>query len=87
MGSLSQFHSGRAAFHEPVKLRLGGARVAEISTAEEASAALHGEWPPTRGKWYYAASRACSAAMEGRTSPHVARRIFMEAVQESRLDA
>lgn len=74
-------------FHEPVRLRIPGSAIAEIRTAAEASELLRSTWPETRGKWYYAAGRACADAMRGRTSIHVARRIFVEAVQESRLDA
>lgn len=60
-------------------------RVHEVRDARQAYDALNGEWPQTRAKWYYAAKRACSSAMEGRTGPQVARRIFLEAVKESRL--
>ena len=74
-------------FHEPVRLQIPGAAIAEIKTAAEASELLLNTWPDTRGKWYWAAGRACADAMRGRTSVHVARRIFLEAVQESRLNA
>lgn len=57
----------------------------EFPSPGEAREALLATWPQTRGKWYHAAGRACSAAMEGRASVHVARRIFLEAAQESRL--
>ncbi|MCV0395281.1 MAG: DUF982 domain-containing protein [Rhizobiaceae bacterium] len=75
------------AFHEPVRLRREGNGISEVRTPLEAAMALSKAWPPTRGKWYWAASRACADAVEGRTSVQVARRIFVQAVQESRLDA
>lgn len=73
-------------FSEPVLLRFGGG-VRAVRTARQAYEALHHEWPATRAKWYHAATRACSSAMEGRTGIHVARRIFVEAARESRLQA
>lgn len=76
---------GAAAFHEPVHLKFAEGGHAVIRTPGEAREALLATWPQTRGKWYHAAGRACSAAMEGRASVHVARRIFLEAAQESRL--
>ncbi len=73
-------------FHEPVRLTQGGNdRILEIRDAIEASTALESGWPETRGKWYYAARQACRAAGEGRGSPHIARRIFLRAVEESRI--
>jgi len=72
------------AFAEPVTITFpAGAR--EVRDAHQAYEALHNGWPDTRAKWYYAAVRACSSAMEGRTGVHVARRIFVEAARESRL--
>ncbi|WP_047144626.1 DUF982 domain-containing protein [Aquamicrobium sp. LC103] len=76
--------SNNTDFHEPVRLRAEFG-VTEVRSAVEASAALRGAWPETRGKWYYAASRACSAAMEGRAPAHAARHTFIRAAQESRL--
>ncbi|MEO3998920.1 DUF982 domain-containing protein [Mesorhizobium sp. CAU 1732] len=73
-------------FHEPVLLR-GNGGVTSIRTAVEASEALQLQWPEARGKWYHAANRACASAAEGRTSPHVARRIFLQAAEESRVRA
>lgn len=72
------------SFAEPVRL-VSSDRILEIRNPEEAYRTLNGEWPDTRAKWYYAAVRACSSAMEGRTGVHVARRIFVEAARESRL--
>lgn len=72
-------------FHEPVLLT-GVNGVTAVRTAHEASEALKGAWPAARGKWYYAASRACASAVEGRTSPHIARRIFIQAAEESRVN-
>ena len=71
-------------FHEPVLLH-GDAGVTQVRDAHEAVAMLKGRWPEARGKWYHAASRACVSAAEGRTCPHVARRIFLQAVEESRV--
>lgn len=72
-------------FHEPVKLLHGDdARLVEIHDAGQASMALETGWPAARGKWYWAARQACRAAGEGRASPHIARRIFLRAVEESR---
>lgn len=78
--------TNEANFSEPVLLRNGG-QITEIRNAIEACAALQTNWPEARGKWYYAASRACSSVAEGRTSPHVARRIFLQAAEESRVRA
>ncbi len=72
-------------FHEPVVLRRQ-AGTTTVSSASEASAVLVAEWPNSRGKWYHAARRACASATEGRTSPHIARRIFLQAAEESRLN-
>ena len=80
-----QSDAGDARFHPPVLLNSSALGVAEVGSVLEAREVLHGNWPPTRGKWFYAASRACRAAVEGRTSVHVARRIFVEAARESRL--
>jgi hypothetical protein len=72
-------------FHEPVKLLHGAdARLLEIHDAGQAAMALEHGWPEARGKWYWAARQACRAAGEGRASPHIARRIFPRAVEESR---
>ena len=71
-------------FHEPVVLRFPAGNTT-VSSAEEASDALLGAWPNSRGKWYHAARRACASATEGRTSPHIARRVFLQAAQESRI--
>jgi len=74
-----------ALFHEPVKLLHGNdARPLEIHDASQAAMALENGWPEARGKWYWAARQACRAAGEGRASPHIARRIFLRAVEESR---
>lgn len=75
------------AFHEPVLLRSGNTGIAAISTLAEARDLLQNAWPDTRGKWYYAANRACADAVDGRASVHIARRIFVYAVEESRLQA
>jgi len=72
-------------FTEPVRLETAGGFVREVRSAHEAFDALHAGWPETRAKWYHAALRACSSAIEGRTGVHVARRIFVEAARESRL--
>jgi hypothetical protein len=72
-------------FHEPVKLLHGDdSRLIEVCDAGQAAMALENGWPEARGKWYWAARQACRAAGEGRASPHVARRIFLRAVEESR---
>lgn len=72
-------------FHEPIRLVHGAeARIMEIRTASEAASVLESGWPEARGKWYYAARQACLAAGEGRASPHIARRIFLRAMEESR---
>lgn len=73
-------------FHLPVRLRTGGG-VTEIRTPREASEALVNGWPATRGKWYYAANSACMAAQRGKTPLPVARGIFLQAIDESRLNA
>ncbi|MCO5160399.1 MAG: DUF982 domain-containing protein [Mesorhizobium sp.] len=74
-------------FHEPVVLKAGDGKTAEIRTLDQALDLLREGWPETRGKWYYAAHRACDDAASGRTSVHIARRIFVYAVEESRLSA
>jgi hypothetical protein len=71
-------------FHEPVKLLQGDARLIEIRDAAQAATTLENDWPEARGKWYWAARQACRAAGEGRASPHIARRIFLRALEESR---
>ncbi|WP_187970116.1 DUF982 domain-containing protein [Aquibium microcysteis] len=72
-------------FHEPVRLLQGeDARPLEIHDAVQAAIALENDWPEARGKWYWAARQACRAAGEGRASPHIARRIFLRALEESR---
>ncbi|MCO6391174.1 DUF982 domain-containing protein [Aliihoeflea aestuarii] len=73
-------------FTEPVVLRAGG-HLLEVRDALQASRALTESWPETRGKWYYAANRACRSAVKGETSAILARRMFKEAVDESRLGA
>lgn len=70
-------------FDQPI--HLGGADGVVIRDAAEASAMLRTSWPETRGKWYHAANRACSSAIEGRTPAHVARGMFLKASEESRL--
>lgn len=74
-------------FYEPVVLKAGNGETAEIRTLDQARDLLRDGWPETRGKWYYAANRACDDAANGRTSVHIARRIFAYAVEESRLSA
>ena len=74
-------------FYEPVVLKVGNGAPAEIRTLGQARDLLRDGWPETRGKWYYAANRACDDAASGRTSVHIARRIFVYAVEESRLSA
>jgi hypothetical protein len=74
-------------FHEPVLLRSGHTGISAISTLAQARDLLRDGWPETRGKWYHAASRACADAVDGRSSVHIARRIFVYAVEESRLQA
>ncbi|RST85766.1 DUF982 domain-containing protein [Aquibium carbonis] len=82
---LKQRAQPMALFHEPVKLLHGNdARMLEIRDAAQAAMALENGWPEARGKWYWAARQACRAAGEGRASPHIARRIFLRAVEESR---
>jgi len=73
-------------FPEPVVLRSGG-RVLEIRDATQAAKTLAEAWPATRGKWYHAANRACRSAEKGETSPQLARSMFVQAVDESRLCA
>jgi hypothetical protein len=75
-----------SSFQEPVMLHFQ-AGVTAVSNAQEASEALVRVWPSSRGKWYHAARRACASATEGRTSPHVARRIFVQAAEESRISS
>jgi len=73
-------------FHEPIRFVPGAlGPVVEIRTTGEAAVALDSAWPDTRGKWYFAARRACRAAQEGKTSVHIARRILIYAAEESRL--
>lgn len=79
--------SSDQTFHEPVLLRSGQNGVAEIRTLDQALELLREGWPETRGKWYFAAGRACADAVNGRASVHIARRIFVYAVEESRLSA
>lgn len=79
--------SGQQTFHEPVLLKSGGGAVTEIRTLEQALQLLREGWPETRGRWHSAADRACADAAEGRASVHIARRIFVYAVTESRLGA
>ena len=69
-------------FHQPVHL-LSASGEMRIDSATEAYAALVDRWPASRGKWYHAAARACRSASEGETSPHIARRIFMQAASEA----
>lgn len=73
-------------FPEPVVLRSGG-RVLEIRDVTQAAKTLAEAWPATRGKWYHAANRACRSAVKGETSPQLARSMFVQAVDESRLGA
>jgi hypothetical protein len=75
------------AFHEPVLLKSALRGLDEVRTADQARDLLRNDWPETRGKWYHAANRACSAAVDGKASVHIARRIFVHAVEESRLQA
>ncbi len=75
------------AFHEPVLLKSGATGISEIRTLAQARDLLREGWPETRGKWYFAADRACADAADGRASVHMARRIFVYAVEESRLSA
>lgn len=63
--------------------RLGPIR--EVRSVEEANQMLQGRWPETRGKRYYAALRACADALKDETPPHVARRAFIAAAEESRV--
>lgn len=79
--------SGEQTFHEPVLLRSGRSGITEIRTLSQALRLLREEWPEPRGKWYSAADKACAEAADGRASVHIARRIFVYAVQESRLSA
>lgn len=79
--------SAEKLFYEPVVLKSGNGEVAEIRTLDQALELLREGWPETRGKWYYAANRACDDAASGRASVHIARRIFVYAVEESRLSA
>ena len=73
-----------ADFHEPIHI-LEERGETTIASASEAYAALTGDWPPSRGKWYHAAARACRSASIGETSPHIARRMFIHAAGEARL--
>lgn len=73
-------------FHEPINL-FGASGEMRIASADEAYAALTGDWPASRGKWYHAATRACRSASAGETSPHVARRVFIQAAGEALLSA
>ncbi|MHB2267518.1 DUF982 domain-containing protein [Aliihoeflea sp. PC F10.4] len=73
-------------FDEPVVLKTGD-HVFEVCDVQQAARTLRESWPETRGKWYYAANRACRSAAKGETSPLLARRMFKEAVDESRLGA
>ncbi len=73
-----------ADFHEPIHI-LEESGELRIASADEAYAALTGNWPPSRGKWYHAAARACRSASAGETSPHIARRMFIYAAGEARL--
>lgn len=75
-----------ADFHQPIHL-VGDNGEMHIATVAEAYAALTGNWPPSRGKWYHAAARACRSASAGETSPHIARRMFLYAAGEARLSA
>lgn len=71
-----------ADFHEPIHLS-GENGDMRIASATEAYAALTGNWPAARGKWYHAATRACRSASIGETSPHIARRMFVYAAGEA----
>lgn len=73
-------------FREPVILKAGD-NVVEVRDALQASQALAHSWPETRGKWYYAANRACRSAVKGETSATLARDMFKAAVDESRIGA
>lgn len=75
---------GNLQFHEPVVLRTGD-RLLEVRDALQAARTLESAWPDTRGKWYHAANRACRSAVKGETSAQMARNLFMQAVDESRL--
>ncbi|MEO3387431.1 DUF982 domain-containing protein [Mesorhizobium sp. CAU 1741] len=72
-------------FHQPIHV-VGDAGDLQISTAGEAYAVLTEKWPPSRGKWYHAAARACRSASNGESSPHIARRMFLHAASEARID-
>ena len=74
-------------FYEPVVLKVGNGATAEIRTLGQARDLLRDGWPETRGKWYYAANRACDDAASGRTSVHIARDTSASAVGESRPSA
>ena len=63
--------------------RLG--RYREVRSVEEAHQVLQGRWPETRGKRYYAALRACNAALKDETPAYIARRAFIAAAEESRV--
>ena len=75
------------SFHEPVLVKSGATGISEIRTLAEALDMLRQGWPDSRGKWYFAADRICAEAADGRASVHIARRIFVYAAQESRLNA
>lgn len=74
-------------FSEPVLLKAGAGGIAAIRTLSQARDLLREGWPETHGKWYYAADRACADAADGKASVHIARRIFVYAVEEARLRA
>lgn len=73
-----------ADFHEPIIIADQSGQT-RIASAADAYAALTGNWPSSRGKWYHAAARACRSATAGETSPHIARRMFVFAANEARL--
>lgn len=75
-----------SAFHQPIHL-VRDAGELRIASAHDAYAALTGNWPEARGKWYHAATRACRSAASGDTSPHIARRMFLYAATEAQLAA
>jgi hypothetical protein len=75
-----------ARFHQPIFVISDEGEIS-VGTAHEAYELLTAKWPNARGKWYHAAARACRSASAGNTSPHIARRMFLNAASEARLSA
>ena len=68
----------------PVTIETAPGRFRNIHSVRAAAEMLLSAWPEAgKGPAYAAATRACLNAVEGKTTPEVARRAFMIAAQEA----